>query len=134
MVVLANPALEQVSLINLHNKPISFFSGIPVVDPSAPGAAAAVVKACEEFGFFKVVNHGVPPDSMARLEAEAVQFFSRTQAEKERPVYPFGYGSKRIGANGDVGWLEYLLMQVGSGSAAGTVSAKLEEQGRGPLW
>ncbi|CAL9132529.1 unnamed protein product [Musa textilis] len=48
---------------------------------------------------------------MQRLEAEAVKFFSLPQVEKDKsgPANPFGYGDKRIGVNGDVGWLEYLL-------------------------
>jgi gibberellin 2-oxidase len=70
------------------------------------------VKACEEFGFFKVVNHSVCMESISLLESEAVKFFSMpfNQKEKVGPANPFGYGNKKIGQNGDVGWVEYLLL------------------------
>ncbi|KAK7335028.1 hypothetical protein VNO80_26798 [Phaseolus coccineus] len=89
-------------------------STIPIVDLSKPDAKTLIVKACEEFGFFKVINHGVPMESISQLETEALKFFSMSLNEKEKagPPNPFGYGSKRIGQNGDVGWVEYLLLNT----------------------
>ncbi|KAF8408876.1 hypothetical protein HHK36_004945 [Tetracentron sinense] len=115
MVVLSKPALEQFSLIR-SCKATSFFSGIPIIDLSKPNSNTLLVKACEEFGFFKVINHGVPTQFMTRLESEALKFFSLPQFEKEQagPPDPFGYGNKRIGLNGDVGWIEYLLLTANS--------------------
>ncbi|CAM0914072.1 unnamed protein product [Alopecurus aequalis] len=89
-----------------------YFSGMPVVDLSSPGAPRAIAAACERFGFFKLVNHGLPVETMERLESEALRFFSLSQTEKDRIGFGFGYGSKRIGLNGDMGWLEYLLLVV----------------------
>lgn len=90
------------------------FHGIPVVDLVDPEAKNIIVKACQEFGFFKVVNHGVPTEAVAKLEAEAVRFFGLPQHEKDQagPPNPFGYGNKSIGPNGDVGWVEYLLFNA----------------------
>ena len=127
MVVLAKPppALDQISLLRSPQPgdAASFF-GVPAVDLSSPGAALTVVDACERFGFFKVVNHGVPTGVVDRLEAEAVRFFASPQAEKDAcgPANPLGYGNKRIGRNGDMGWLEYLLLALDAGGHASSVS------------
>ncbi|XP_022715545.1 gibberellin 2-beta-dioxygenase-like [Durio zibethinus] len=114
MVVLSQPAaLDHCSLIKTC-KPTSVFTGIPVIDLRDPEAKTLIVKACEEYGFFKLINHGVPMEFMTRLEAEALRFFNLPQSEKDKagPPDPFGYGSKRIGQNGDVGWIEYLLLNT----------------------
>lgn len=110
MVLLSIPAVEQYPYIR-NCKPSTLHSGIPIIDLSKPDAKHLIVKACEEFGFFKVVNHGVPVEYITSLEAQAVKFFSLPLSEKEKagPAAPFGYGNKKIGRNGDVGWLEYLL-------------------------
>ncbi|KAA8514923.1 hypothetical protein F0562_018290 [Nyssa sinensis] len=112
MVVLSQPVVDNFCLMKTCKPASSFFPGIPVIDLSKPDAKTHIVEACQEFGFFKVVNHGVPIEFMTRLEAEAVKFFNLPQAEKDkaRPPTPFGYGNKRIGPNGDVGWIEYLLI------------------------
>lgn len=85
-------------------------NGIPVIDMS-DSAGTRVVEACEDFGFFKVTNHGVSYELMSTLETYAGKFFNMSQADKKRagPPNPFGYGNKKIGANGDEGWVEYLL-------------------------
>ena len=51
---------------------------------------------------------------ISKLESEAVNFFSLPLSEKEKagPPSPFGYGNKSIGQNGDVGWVEYLLLNT----------------------
>ncbi|KAJ3695350.1 hypothetical protein LUZ60_000727 [Juncus effusus] len=116
MVVLANPVIDQISLIMSSNPGCDTPPSIPSVDLLSPGSSEQIVKACKEFGFFKVTNHGVSMNLVEKLEAEAVKFFSLPQTEKEKfgPSNPFGYGSKKIGLNGDVGWLEYLLLSVNS--------------------
>ncbi|XP_017980388.1 PREDICTED: gibberellin 2-beta-dioxygenase 1 [Theobroma cacao] len=111
MVMLAKPAIEQFSYIR-NSRPTALFPQIPVVDLSKPDSKHQIIKACEEFGFFRVINHGVPMDFISRLESEATKFFSLSLCEKEKTGQPkpYGYGNKRIGPNGDVGWVEYLLL------------------------
>ncbi|KAK4746096.1 hypothetical protein SAY87_012408 [Trapa incisa] len=117
MVVLSKPVIQHFSspfILNQGPVGLSSESQIPLIDLSEPDAKHAIVKACEDFGFFKVVSHGVPLDFISNLESEAVGFFSLPPSEKEKagPANPFGYGNKKIGPNGDVGWVEYLLLKA----------------------
>ncbi|GFP78726.1 gibberellin 2-beta-dioxygenase 1 [Phtheirospermum japonicum] len=116
MVILSMPAaMEQFAIANNRT---ALFPGVPLIDLSEPDSKSQLVKACEEFGFFKVVNHGVPVEFMAELESEAVKFFSLPLSAKQKagPPDPFGYGNKKIGCNGDVGWVEYLLLTANTDS------------------
>lgn len=90
---------------------------IPVIDMLDPQAKFLITKACQEYGFFKVVNHGVSDETMIKLESDAVKFFNLPQFEKDKvgAASPYGYGNKRIGSNGDVGWVEYLLFVINAG-------------------
>ncbi|CDP19459.1 unnamed protein product [Coffea canephora] len=115
MVVLSQPVLDNFSTIKTCKFPTSsFYCGIPVIDLLNRDAKTRIIKACKEFGFFKLVNHGVPLEFITGLEAEATKFFNLSQMEKEKAgkANPFGYGNKRIGSNGDVGWVEYLLLNT----------------------
>nr|UXL73231.1 2-oxoglutarate-dependent dioxygenase GA 2-oxidase [Jasminum sambac] len=106
MVVLSKPAMEHLSSTT------TLFPEVPLIDLSKPDSKHLIVKACEEFGFFKLINHGVPTEFITRLESESINFFSLPLSEKEKagPLDPFGYGNKKIGPNGDVGWVEYILL------------------------
>ncbi|KAL0844494.1 hypothetical protein Bca101_017740 [Brassica carinata] len=93
--------------------PKSRFSPIPVIDISDPESKHALVKACEDFGFFKVINHSVSSKLVSVLEHGAVEFFSLPTSRKTQVAgCPIGYGIRAIGRNGDVGWVEYLLMNA----------------------
>ncbi|KAK3163337.1 hypothetical protein QOZ80_1AG0002290 [Eleusine coracana subsp. coracana] len=116
MVVLAKGELDQIALPAAHPPP----ADVRTVDLSSPdraAAARALVAACEEHGFFRVTGHGVPPVLTRAAEAASAAFFALPQAEKEAALQ-LGYGSKRIGGNGDLGWIEYLLLPVTPSAAA----------------
>jgi isopenicillin N synthase-like dioxygenase len=57
---------------------------VPVIDLAGSDAAVAseVASACEEWGFFQVVNHGVDAGVTARWEAQMRAFFALPTAEK----------------------------------------------------
>ncbi|XP_020576028.1 gibberellin 2-beta-dioxygenase 2-like [Phalaenopsis equestris] len=97
---------------------------IPVIDLSLdrPLISQHIVKICEEFGFFKVINHRVPPRVSAQLEAAGGDFFNLPAAEKQQagPPNPLGYGCRTIGLNGDIGEIEYLLLPVDTSSVSQT--------------
>ncbi|GJN15210.1 hypothetical protein PR202_gb02105 [Eleusine coracana subsp. coracana] len=122
MVAITAPgSIEQIPLILRPKTNAVEPAAIPTVDLSAPGAAAAVVDACRGVGFFRATNHGVPARLAEDLEAGAMAFFALPGQDKldmSGAARPLGYGSKSIGRNGDVGWLEYLLLSVSSNSAS----------------
>ncbi|KAL7584242.1 hypothetical protein Lser_V15G45495 [Lactuca serriola] len=116
MVAISKPPLEQLFVKpckpNNNNSPS--FPTIPLIDLSKSESKQLLVKACQDFGFFKVVNHGVPMKLISKLESEAVKFFSSPLSVKQKagPPNPFGYGNKLLGQNGDFGWVEYLLLNA----------------------
>ncbi|KAM0951511.1 putative flavanone 3-dioxygenase [Dioscorea sansibarensis] len=71
-------------------------------NPSDPAMAdeissliTAIGAACRDWGFFQVVNHGVDPQLLERIQAAAVEFFALPAEEKRKvkrdEVNPLGY-------------------------------------------
>ncbi|CAK8531523.1 unnamed protein product [Lathyrus sativus] len=106
MVVVASPN----SMIGEKILPID----LPMIDLSAERSMVMklIVKACEEYGFFNVINHGVPYDIISKMEEVGFEFFAKPMEQKKLVALdkPFGYGCKNIGFNGDMGEVEYLLL------------------------
>ncbi|GFQ01160.1 gibberellin 2-beta-dioxygenase [Phtheirospermum japonicum] len=127
MVVLSQPISENLAEFETCMSNSDIFTEIPIIDLSDTNCKKLIVEACKELGFFKVINHGVSIEFLNRFEAEAVSFFKLPQEEKDKmgPPKPFGYGNKKIGPNGDVGWVEYLLLQNDSKAILPGISGTL---------
>ncbi|KAK7291730.1 hypothetical protein RIF29_07105 [Crotalaria pallida] len=91
---------------------------LPIVDLKAEKCVVRklIMKACEEYGFFKVINHGIPHETISKMEESAFGFFGKpvTQKKQASPAY----GCKNIGFNGDMGEVEYLLLNATTPSIA----------------
>ncbi|KAG8371542.1 hypothetical protein BUALT_Bualt13G0098700 [Buddleja alternifolia] len=79
---------ENIPIIDLS--PLKFSSGDDLA-----GLAAEIGRACEKWGFFQVINHGVPSKSREKIELASRKFFNSTKDEKRKvsrnESNPFGY-------------------------------------------
>jgi len=61
---------------------------IPVIDLSGTRDESLIIaevgKACEQWGFFQVINHGVPSELCREVESEAKRFFGLDLEEKRK--------------------------------------------------
>ncbi|KAH8482689.1 hypothetical protein H0E87_029952 [Populus deltoides] len=73
---------------------------IPTVDLMDPDAVKLVGHACETWGVFQVINHGIPLDIIDEVESEARRLFSLPTGHKLKalrsPGGATGYGLARI--------------------------------------
>ncbi|CAI8585272.1 unnamed protein product [Vicia faba] len=91
---------------------------IPIIDLKGERCEVIklIVKASEEFGFFKVINHGISDETIDKMEEAGFSFFAKPMSEKK--LSSPAYGCKNIGFNGDIGEVEYLLLNANSSSIA----------------
>lgn len=77
---------------------------------------AAAAKACQEWGFFQVQNHGIDPILIANCEAESHRMFGLPLDRKERchrePGETFGYGANTWVNQKVMHWAESFHMQM----------------------
>ena len=93
-------------------------SDLPMVDLKEDRSVVTklIVKACEDYGFFKVINHGITHETIAKMEEAGFGFFGRPLSQKKQAAP--AYGCKNIGINGDMGEVEYLLLNASTPSIA----------------
>jgi len=63
---------------------VSQLSSMPIIDMSEnqAGLVQKVSQACEEFGFFQIINHGVSPELCRRMLDVTTEFFVESSEEK----------------------------------------------------
>ncbi|KAM7280356.1 hypothetical protein ACFE04_007490 [Oxalis oulophora] len=123
MVIASTSPIRSEKILTVDNN-------LPVIDLSRVDdrseLSKVIIKACEEYGFFKVINHGVSDDVVTRMEQQGLDFFGMPLKDKLLQKKPqninininnninplFGYGRKNIGFNGDMGEVEYLLLNT----------------------
>ncbi|TXG62092.1 hypothetical protein EZV62_013455 [Acer yangbiense] len=78
-----------------------FTTPVPVIDLSDPDAATKLIgHACETWGVFQVINHGIPSSLVQEAESEVRRLFSLPARQKLKalraPGGATGYGIARI--------------------------------------
>ncbi|KAH7660894.1 Codeine 3-O-demethylase protein [Dioscorea alata] len=67
----------------------------PAIPDEISSLIAAIGAACRDWGFFQVINHGVDPQLLERIQAAAMEFFALPAEEKRKvkrdEVNPLGY-------------------------------------------
>nr|GMC65249.1 gibberellin 3-beta-dioxygenase 3-like [Ipomoea batatas] len=80
----------------LINNSSSTDESVPLIDLEDPQALEKIKMACENWGVFQVINHGIPMELLAQIEHQARRFFDLTREEKlltlRSPDNPIGYG------------------------------------------
>lgn len=76
---------------------------VPVIDLQGADATERIAEACRDWGFFQVVNHGVPASLFAAVRRETERFFARPLADKRALTRnrdnPWGYYDNELTKN-----------------------------------
>ncbi|XP_052204028.1 flavonol synthase/flavanone 3-hydroxylase-like [Diospyros lotus] len=112
------PENEQPGITTFHGRDPE----VPVIDLSNPDEeklTGQIVEASCKWGMFQVVNHGIPSDSITKLQKVGEQFFELSQEEKEVYAKPpdaksvEGYGTKlQKDVEGKKGWVDHLFHKI----------------------
>ncbi|EFJ18185.1 hypothetical protein SELMODRAFT_112786 [Selaginella moellendorffii] len=76
--------------------------------------AREVGNACRDWGFFQIVNHGVPGDLIQEMLLHADQFFHLPYRQKEKAAIfprPLGYNGRYTDLSSSAPWVEAMAMQ-----------------------
>nr|QCP71067.1 flavone synthase [Pohlia nutans] len=100
-----------------NSRQSSSLKEIPVIDlaQGGPDVSAQVGQACRDWGFFQVVNHGVPLELLERIREIGAHFYARPMEEKlayacrDAGTAPEGYGSRMLVKDEQVlDWRDYI--------------------------
>ncbi len=73
---------------------------IDISDPGTPDTVRAIGAACQEWGFFQAVGHGVDPQSIVRLQREMRAFFAQSVEAKHEILRtagnPWGFYDREL--------------------------------------
>jgi len=76
---------------------------IPYIDLEDPTATSQIGEAAEMFGFFQILNHGIPEELIARVWSETRNFFSLPRTKKlaisRTRTNPRGYYDRELTKN-----------------------------------
>ncbi|KAJ6820471.1 putative gibberellin 3-beta-dioxygenase 2-3 [Iris pallida] len=70
-------------LWTVDDHPTSKHESVPVIDLSGPTAMAQLMEACEKWGAFQIVGHGIPDVLLDRFQAQLDRLFSLPAERKE---------------------------------------------------
>ncbi|OVA03757.1 Oxoglutarate/iron-dependent dioxygenase [Macleaya cordata] len=105
--------------LTTFNGPIPEIPTIDLSDPDQDNLVRTIAKASQEWGFFQVVNHGVPIEVIKKLQNVGKEFFELPLEEKEAYARPpgadslEGYGTKlQKEIDGKKAWVDYLFHNV----------------------
>ena len=108
---------EQQPVLTTFDGPIPEIPTVDLSDPDEENRARSIVRAAKEWGFFQVVNHGIPGHVITKLQEAGTQFFSLPQEEKE--VYAKAPGSKsiegygtKLSSKGTQSWADHLFHKI----------------------
>uniref|UniRef100_A0A0E0F0V7 Fe2OG dioxygenase domain-containing protein n=1 Tax=Oryza meridionalis TaxID=40149 RepID=A0A0E0F0V7_9ORYZ len=97
---------------------------IPIIDldklispQSSQDECVKLISACQYWGFFQLINHGVPDEVIENLKNDLVEFFSQPlDAKKEYSQLPNsleGYGQAFVVSdNQKLDWADMLYLQI----------------------
>ncbi|CAL5346994.1 unnamed protein product [Camellia sinensis] len=113
-----DPSLSTLTPPSPSSKPS--FTAIPVVDLSKLTQNTQLSKlatACQDWGFFQVINHGIDPGLLERLEKVSMDFFMMPLGEKQKyPMAPGtiqGYGQAFVfSENQKLDWCNMFALGV----------------------
>lgn len=63
-----------------------------------------------------MINHGISDGTIEKMEDAGFSFFAKPMSQKKQAAP--AYGCKNIGFNGDIGEVEYLLLNANTSSIA----------------
>jgi len=66
-----------------HLSEVTFLDSIPIIDLSHLDVVHKISRACEEFGFFQIVNHGVPDQVCNKMMKAITSLFELPPEERE---------------------------------------------------